>query len=87
MTGAIDAVVVGLPVVAADDRRPAPGCVLPLTSSAAAGQLVGDAHLLDPELVTVRVELADVAVHRSDAGDADGDVGLALAPRAGRTCR
>ena len=45
------------------------------------GQLVDDAQLLHAELVAVGVDLADVAVDRGDAGDADRDIGLALAPR------
>ena len=46
------------------------------------GQLVGDAQLLDAELVAVGIAFADVAHQRRHPGDADGDVGLSLAPGA-----
>ena len=81
MTVSIDASSSRCHVVAADDGDRHPAGVA-LDQLGGGGQLVDDAQLLDPELVAVRIDLADVAVHRGDAGDADGDVGLALAPRA-----
>ena len=70
-----------VPVVAADDRH-GDAAGVALDQFGGRGQLVGRADLLHPELVTVRVDLTDVAPQRIDPGDADRDVGLALAPRA-----
>ena len=49
---------------------------LPLTRSAAAGQLVGRGHLGDQQLVALGVDRARVAVQHGEPGRADGHVGL-----------
>ena len=54
---------------------------LPMTSSAADGQLVGDGHLGHLHDAAEGVGGAPQIDHAGDPGHADGHVGQALAPR------